>query len=180
MKLKTNSLNAKLYCWFYSQTSENLPTNLCPYFWKLVLAWVLFIPYSIISLPGIFIYDIFHKDYTTTLKRFAISLLIYTVLFILLCMGSAIGAIFITLHRGTFFGEIWLAGIMIWFVIIVCSIFFGIEKLIEHIQYSRRFYDEDGYRVYPQPKDKKVRIIIEFIKAKYNSYCPKIDWTDKK
>lgn len=184
MKLKTNSLNAKLYCWFYSQTSENLPTNLCPYFWKLVLAWILVIPYGIFTLPSILLFELFSKGYKNgdkkTGERFAISVAIYIGLFLLLCMGSAIATMFTTLHRGTFFGEIWLVGIMIWFVIIVCSIWFGIKSLIEYIQYSRRVYDEDGYRIYGKPKDEKVRIIIEFIKAKYNSYCPKIDWTDKK
>ena len=184
MKLSTNSLNAKLYCWFYGQRSRNLPSNLCPYFWKLVLAWILVIPYGIFTLPSILLFELFYKDYKNgdkkTGERFAISLAIYIGLFLLLCMGSAIATMFTTLHHGTLFGEIWMAGIMIWTAIIACGIWFGVKSLIEYIKDSRRVYDEDGYRIYGKPKDKKARIIIEFIKAKYNSYCPKIDWTNNK
>jgi len=56
MKLNKNSISAKLFRWFY-RTSE-LPTNLCPYFWKLVMAYVFVIPLFIISLP----YVIIDKD----------------------------------------------------------------------------------------------------------------------
>ena len=56
MKLNKNSISAKLFRWFY-RTSE-LPTNLCPYFWKLVMAYVFAIPVFIISLP----YVIVDKD----------------------------------------------------------------------------------------------------------------------
>jgi hypothetical protein len=184
MKLSTNSLNAQLYCWFYGQRSRNLPSNLCPYFWKLVLAWILVIPYGIFTLPSILLFELFSKDYKNgdkkTGERFAISLAIYIGLFLLLCMISAITTMFITLHHGTLFGEIWAAGILIWVVIIAVSIFFGIKALIEYIKDGRKVYDENGYRIYSKTKEKKPRIIIEFIKAKYNSYCPKIDWTNNK
>jgi len=53
MKLNKNSISAKLFRWFYG-TSE-LPTNLCPYFWKLVMAYVFVIPLFIISFPYIII-----------------------------------------------------------------------------------------------------------------------------
>ena len=49
MKLTKNSFNSKLYRWFYC--TNQLPINLCPYFWKLLMAWVLLIPVVVITLP---------------------------------------------------------------------------------------------------------------------------------
>jgi len=49
MKLKTSSLSAKLYRYFYE--TEKMPKSLCPYFWKLVVAYLLILPLEIIGLP---------------------------------------------------------------------------------------------------------------------------------
>ena len=51
MKLNINSTSAQLYRWFYATTT--MPQSLCPYFWKLVIMWLLILPYSILSLPVI-------------------------------------------------------------------------------------------------------------------------------
>ena len=48
MKIKTNSIHAKIYRFVYS---SDLPMNLCPYFWSLIWAIVVFIPDLIIKLP---------------------------------------------------------------------------------------------------------------------------------
>ena len=37
-------------------------------------------------------------------------------------------------------------------------------------------YDKDGYRIWTPVEPKQPSIIVEFVKAKYNKYCPKIDW----
>lgn len=49
MKINYNSLSAKIYRYFY--TTETMPTNLCPYFWKSLIATILFIPYYILTIP---------------------------------------------------------------------------------------------------------------------------------
>lgn len=180
MKLNRNSLNAKLYCWFYGQSDSQLPNNLCPYFWKLVLAWLLIIPYGIYSLPHIIILEVFDKTYkngeNSTGFRLASSSAIYVICFILLCMGTAVATMFTTLYQGTFFGHIWIGGFMFWVVTIIVLIYFGIKALVENIKNKKRkVYDDYGNRIYPV---KKSNVLIEFIKAKYNKYCPKIDWVN--
>jgi hypothetical protein len=49
MKLKSSSLSASLYRYFYN--TEDMPNSLCTYFWKLVIAYLLTIPLEIIAIP---------------------------------------------------------------------------------------------------------------------------------
>lgn len=56
--------------------NSKLPQNLCPYFWKLVLALVLFIPYLIIKLPS-YIENLFAKDYRETYEHLGCGLALY-------------------------------------------------------------------------------------------------------
>jgi len=56
MKLSKKSFSAKLYRYFYSINDCEMPKSLCPYFWKLVIAYLLFIPLEILATP----YNLFH------------------------------------------------------------------------------------------------------------------------
>ena len=49
MKMNYNSLTAKFYRWFYEV--DYMPSNICPYFWKLVIAYLLCIPKFVITYP---------------------------------------------------------------------------------------------------------------------------------
>ena len=63
MKLKENSFSANFYKWVYE--TKQLPKNLCPYFWKLLLGWVICITFSVpifISLIPMLIVSLFDKD----------------------------------------------------------------------------------------------------------------------
>ncbi len=180
MKLNANSLNAKLYCWFYGQRTHQLPNNLCPYFWKLVLAWFLLVPYALFSLPVILVQEVFDKSYENGDNKFGerlgISAIIYIFLFALfvLCVGA--GALFTTYAKGGLFANMLPGAIMLWFGLTGVGIYHGIMYLIQKIREPKIVYDNDGYRVYPE---KKSNLVVEFVKAKYNRYCPKIDWTNK-
>lgn len=55
-----NSLSARFYRWFYNQSY--MPNNICPYFWKLVLAVVFCIPYGIYLLPAMFKKDTYCRN----------------------------------------------------------------------------------------------------------------------
>jgi hypothetical protein len=111
-----------------------------------------------------------------TLSRVGISLVIYVGLFILLCMGTAVATLFTTFAKGTFFGEIWFGGVLFWVIGICVGVYHGIKALGEYIIESSIPRDEHGYRIYTE---KKPNLVVEFVKAKYNKYCPKIDWTNK-
>jgi hypothetical protein len=89
-------------------------------------------------------------------------------------------------------GEFWdnmrNGSIAFWFCIIVVALYAGIRHLFIRIKEGGKLYDERGRRYYGYDseghriyyKEKKPNILAEFIKAKYNKYCPKIDWKDER
>ena len=182
MKLNANSLNAKLYCWFYGKTAYHLPNNLCPYFWKLVLAWVLLVPYALFCTLYILTHEIFDAKYENgdhkTGERMGVSLLLNGIIVMLFLMINVVVWFFVDYTPKSLFSELLPPGVMLWVVSIGFGIYYGIKALAEYIKESRIPRDEHGYRIYPEPKEKKSNLLVEFAKAKYGKYCPKIDWTN--
>lgn len=180
MKLNSNSISSKLYRWFYG--TNDLPNNLCPYFWKLVLAWLVVIPYSLISIPVI-IMELREKNYEyndcSTGGRIGLSVVLYVLLFGIGCMLSIFGCFFIEPEKDTFYMFAVMIGAMLWVVAIVFGIIEG-EKAFREWNYRRKIkYDENGLRIWDEPRQEKTYLVVEFAKAKYNKYCPKIDWVNK-
>jgi hypothetical protein len=156
MKLNQNSISSKLYRWFYG--TNDLPNNLCPYFWKLVLAWLVLIPYSLVGLPSI-IMEVYDKDYkyndVSTGKRIGIGALCYILLFFIFCMLSFIGWFFVLPTKGSFYAFAGSIGIFVWIGAIVIGIIEGCREFNEW-NYRRKIkYDENGYRIWNEPKEKK-------------------------
>ena len=183
MTLNTNSLNAKLYCWFYGKTAYHLPNNLCPYFWKLILAWLLLVPYALFCTLYILTNEIFNPKYENgdhkTGERFGISLLLNGIIMMLFLMINVVVWFFVDYTPKSIFSELLGPGAMLWVVAIGFGIYYGIKALHEYIKEKRIPRDENGYRIYPEYKEKKPNLIVEFAKAKYGKYCPKIDWNGK-
>ena len=177
MKLNINSTSAQLYRWFYA--TQQMPESLCPYFWKLVLMWVFIVPYAILSLPVILM-DLRDPERRTTGERAGVGLIMYFILGMLICMLSWIGAFFAEPVKDSVWFHMLLTGALGWLVAII---FGGIElyKVLKEKWENRGIkYDEDGYRIWDEPREKQPSIIAEFVKAKYNKYCPKIDWNHNK
>ena len=61
--------------------------------------------------------------------------------------------------------EIANAGLVIDILLLLCAAFWGMARINKLIKEKRT----------PQ-EEKKPSIVIEFVKAKYNKYCPQIDW----
>jgi hypothetical protein len=181
MKLNSNSISSKLYRWFYG--TNVLPNNLCPYFWKLVLAWLVLIPYSLVGLPSI-IMEITDKDYkyndVSTGKRIGIGSLVYVLIFFVGCMLSFIGWFFVLPEKESFYSFTGTIGALLWFVSIVIGVIEGVTALKDRNRKRKIKYDENGRRIWSEPKEEKTYLVVEFAKAKYNKYCPKIDWMDNK
>lgn len=181
MKLKSTSISSKLYRWFYA--TEYLPTNLCPYFWKLVLAWLVLIPYSLVCLPMV-IMELTDRGYkyddNSTGKRIGMSAILYFMLFCVSSMIALICVFFTIPEKDSFYGFLAAIGGAVWILVIaLCSI--EGYKAFKDWNYRRKIkYDENGYRIWNEPKQKKTYLVVEFAKAKYNKYCPKIDWVDNK
>ena len=93
MKLNQNSLSAKLYRWFYK--TDTMPTNLCPYFWKLVTAVILSPLFAIYTLPyEIINYKRSRRDtYNVMLGK---SLVCWCFITPIICMISPLGFFFYT------------------------------------------------------------------------------------
>ena len=60
MKARKKSIHARLYRFTYG-SRYGLPDSLCPYFWKLVVSLVWFVPNLILQLP-VLIYNYFAKE----------------------------------------------------------------------------------------------------------------------
>jgi magnesium-transporting ATPase (P-type) len=178
MKLNKNSVSSRLYKWFYGVSEyQGLPNNLCPYFWKVVLMYLTIIPYVLISIPVV-VYDMFDKQYENgerkTGERLGISVGIYIGLFILTTLISAILAFFIKIEPKSLFEFLVIGGCIFWTGLLVLGIMKGIDYVREYSTTDKSYYSETENKwVY---KKTKVNLTTEFIKAKYNKYCPKIDW----
>lgn len=175
MELNLNSLTAKLYRWFYKQ--NEMPNSLCPYFWKMIMMYVIIIPYSIISLPQI-IFELITKE-----RSEAPRLAIGTILYIMLFFGLSILFTLVTLPIWGYFhpksegytfqliGSVGFVGLL--------SVLFTHLMLTYLQNRNRRFIVDKKTGQYiknPKYKGEKPNLLKEFIKAKYNKYCPKINW----
>jgi hypothetical protein len=99
---------------------------------------------------------------------------IYIGLFILTTLISAILALFIKVEKNTLFEFLVVGGCLFWTGLIVIGVIEGVKHLREYSTRDESYFDEqqDKWVV----KKAKVNMTTEFIKAKYNKYCPKIDW----
>ena len=166
MKLNKNSISAKLFRWFYG-TSE-LPTNLCPYFWKLVMAYVFAIPLCIISLP----YVIINKDTCNESlgNRIWMGIICWFILFSLITALTPIMLFWYTPVKDSSLEILIHCGFLTW----MAGLLIGIIWFIHYIQDKIKERKWEN-RNLPK-KEKRSNIIVEMVKATYYKYCPKIDW----
>lgn len=175
MKLNINSNTAQLYRWFYG--TVKMPDSLCPYFWKLVLMWLLIVPYSILSLPVIIIERLDRSRCHSTGERAGMGFILWFITFMLICMITLIAPIFIGLPtKDTLYMQLFATGTIGWLFAITIGIYQGIQYLKRKWERRNIKYDANGYRIWDEPVEKQPNIIVEFVKASYNKYCPKIDW----
>jgi apolipoprotein N-acyltransferase len=173
MKLNVNSVSAKLYRWFYA--TSKMPQTLCPYFWKLVLMWVFVLPYTILSLP-IILMDRKDPERRTTGERAGMGFIIWFIIFMLISMLSWVGLFFIEPVKDSTWLHILIVGGIGWGFSIVIGAIELFKWSKEKWENRNIKYDENGYRIWTKPEPKQDSIIVAFAKAKYNKYCPKIDW----
>lgn len=176
MKLSKNSWHAKLYNLTYSTV---LPKNLCPYFWKVMLALILFFPFAAIFTPLKIFWLIKNKinkdempdeisDDGFLSELLAMALVLDAALFCLFSMVYMwFGNVFD--KKNTVFEVFgWLG----YLIIFVGFIVFVVEKIKERRE-ENWVYSDEPY------KEKQPNILKEFVKAKYNKYCPQIEWKNK-
>jgi hypothetical protein len=166
MKASKSSIHARLYKFTYEYC---LPESLCPYFWKLVIAVILFIPNFIIQLPFIVASFFIKRDDDSQfdvgehrLFGFAGWVLIFVAYIYIVSLFHLVKA---TLGCYSYDHRIANAGLfLVLLTIAVCLCI---------VLYYRRKNKPKKERKEPKPS-----IVAEFIKAKYNRYCPHIEWMD--
>ena len=163
MNLNRNSNLSKIYRWFYNEW--RMPSNLCPYFWKLVLMFVLILPSAILSLPHT-AYQKFDRDSHNPI----FGLFGWGVLWIVFCVLVAISSLFIHYDKHSF---MLCSSVTGWMTMMLLSL----TGLVLSIIHLREKYIEK--RAQNHCEEEPSNIISEFIKAKRNKYCPQITWKDE-
>ena len=186
------SWHANFYKWFYQVWI--LPTSLCPYFWKLLLALILIIPVFSMSLP-IYIYNIFKKEDNRLINDDFNHLL-------RCCMGVVCYLLVVFLSRGALFiyhyftGMFYSIGEFTCFVVTIC-LFLGVLLVIlfsriinsSTIRQDRREIkwlnanpekDIFDYEIYYRSRKRwyhaKNWLLVKMVVAIYTKVCPLIEW----
>ena len=147
MKLNKNSLHTKLYKFFWNKEPED---NLCPYFWKLLTAIVLLIPFLLFTWPGFIVNGLTNNERGArgSVPLFVVSLAGWIII------GIA----------WTFTG--------MWFInwtipVSIIGMFVAVGCVIAVVVGGEKIKDSEF-----------VELSHEFMKAEYNKYCPKINWKE--
>lgn len=139
--------------WFYQLLFTNTPTNLCPYFWGVILSVIVAVPFFILAIPWFIYCVITDEDMDETLGQRA--LLGAVLWFLLILLASMFGMFF------TKKDSIVTIGILGWSTVIILII----VATVNYAKHRNIFKDS---------------FIGKFVDAKRNKYCPKIEWDDKK
>lgn len=182
MKLNINSVSAKLYRWVYA--TNQMPKTLCPYFWKLVLMWIILVPYTLLSLPYVAL-NLLGED-----RRFdngdsfgekpGSGLVMWAMLYLIGVMIFSISVFWVDFPKDSFGEGMQILGSMLWCMAIGFGGWHGAKWLIEWYKDSKIKYDEDGHRIWEPTKEKSDSIVVSFVKSSYHKYCPKIEWFNEK
>lgn len=158
MELSKESWHSKLYRFTYI---SELPQSLCPYFWKLVLSIVLFIPLTILFIPliiGRFLFEYSYFRYPTYFKK-------KDLLFMVMINCWTWNVYWIV--KALFHKE--------WVLILI--VFVGVLILLLIIFIKHNLFPSKNEPKKEKPKkEKQPSILTEFIKGKMGKYCPKINW----
>lgn len=185
MEISKNKWYIKLYLWFYCIDENDLPQSLCPFFWRLLLMFIFIIPYSIVSLPSLFIEKYINENKTEEgsvifMLRILFGLVGYvsigcisSIITFLICLilqiepeeNSDLGSL---VTVGFVLSSLILVGLLIRLVIYLYSLY-------DDYKWNKYYEKKWNPEKYPV-KERKSSILKEFIKAKYNKYCPKITW----
>ena len=174
MNLNYNSISARVYREVYN--TRHMPESLCPYFWKLVLAYPLIAVLLPLLIPTWITLKINGDESDASMGAKAVmGLLLYGFGFMIFVIGVFISSSWVTYYKGTPMYDFYIVGGGITLILGVACGYLGIKYLYQQYRKKRRetLYDENRNYI---PVEEKPNLIVEFFKAKYNKYCPKITW----
>jgi hypothetical protein len=144
-----------MYC------TNTLPPNLCPYFWKLVLA-IVTLPITVFSFP--------FTNNRSFGDRFGNFFAIVFCELFTAAVGLLVSSLFGWVDPN---GPVNLKNLGI--ANVVGLSVFAIVAVVGYIGHLISSKKENSKSIV---KEKKPSIIIEYIKAKKNKHCPMIEWED--
>ena len=178
MKLNLNSTSARLYRWVFA--TSRMPDSLCPYFWKLVLMWIVLIPYTILSLPYMVMQKLSENNFFDRGNSFGekpgSGLVVWGAIYLAGVMLFSISAFWVDFPKDSYGQNMQILGIFLWIITLGVGGWNGAKWLIEKYKDSKIKYDENGYRIWEPVKEKSDSIVVSFVKSTYHKYCPKIEW----
>lgn len=161
MNLKTNSWYVKLWDYMYA---EDLPNNLCPFFWKLISAILLFIPTVILRIP-VTIFNIFSINKIKKGDgRTGIGIIMYIIIVLLIFAILSIYHWILYLFNAYSYDN----------ELATCGGFFLSVILLFII---RELWVKNDLNTISKEKISN-NIIVNYTKSWYNNYCPKINWEE--
>jgi magnesium-transporting ATPase (P-type) len=177
MNLNDKGKLATLYCWTYGKTRRELPLNLCPFFWKLVVATLIFpitwlsFPYGFRDYGGNYFRKSLNYDERTNMlpKRFFTGILGYG---LLIFAAFLLSQTFLAIARlglwQVFLNVLFVIGITL-AVILVFVLCFGIFYMLKYGTSELR--SSELYR-------EASSVLKERKDGFMDSYCPKINWKE--
>lgn len=158
MNLKLNSW----YVWLWDYTYlERVPKNLCPLFWKLVVAVLLFIPNVIFRIPTVIV-NLFYNRNKIIEGRTGIGILIYMFLIASVFLLYSIYNCLLWLFEAYSYDKV---GATVGGILLCVALFF----LIRYYWLKK----DVGYAIKETATD---NIIVNYASSWYNKHCPKINW----
>jgi len=165
MKLNKNSVNARLYRWFYNV--DLMPRSICPYFWKLILMWLLVIPYCVWLAPVYIIHRLTGERILNVKQsdKFEYAFITNSLLFISIILLLGVSSLFVNYENVLLkaLSEVGVISLFTSLFIIILLLFL-------------RFITRPKKLKMSDVREDKPSIILEFIKSKYNKMCTVIDW----
>lgn len=158
MKLSKKSWHYRLNMWY----TWSVPKNLCSYFWRTVW-YLLILPITLILFIPRGILWLFSKkrSWDGFIEEYLLVLTTNTALGLLFCM------IIMFWHWAPSerdpWGVIFTLGCVGWVILTLAGIVWVVEILQERSRSKGR-------------EEKKPSLLREYLRAKKNKYCPKIEW----
>lgn len=177
MKAKKNSIQAKLYRWFYGKDVTQMPKALCSYGRLVVLMYVLLLPTIVASFPVIILPNttqkalvdqnsIVHKIIMGLILWFCVSIVVSMFIVAIVILNGTAGIIFN--DNAGICKSIGMLGIIGWMI-------FVLFLIVKPIVWCVKKYKG---RVIKDRVEKTPSVIGSYFKAIHDKVCPPIEWID--
>ena len=166
-----NSINARVYRWFWF--TSNMP-NLCPYFWKSVIMWLLMLPTIALTLVHMIASAFGMEKADDWFSRIFGGFFMWLFAFgAYLSLCAITYPLLLWLHSpfAKSVREPALAGTVLLVGVALIFSFFYIKEKIERLRDIRQHKKYNAV-----PEERTANLLIEGIKSFYHKYCPQIEW----